>query len=121
MRFSPLAVLRQKIQDPGLQKDGSTEQLILKGERTLPTRGVMMQEGGLKAIGGVAELSDLSVVWDDGKTVVGKSGWTDESSVLDASTIGTVYLADPDKLSLMAKRKHIASVSYRVLHFINVI
>ncbi len=67
----------------------------------------MVQEGGLRAIGGVTELSDLSVVWDDGGTVVGKSGWTDESSVLDVSTIGTVYLEDPDKLSLIAKRKHI--------------
>lgn len=49
--------------------------------------------------------------------MVGKSGWTDESSVLDVSTIGTVYLADPDKLSLIAKRKHIWHQSTRVLNF----
>lgn len=49
--------------------------------------------------------------------MVGKSGWTDESSVLDVSTIGTVYLADPDKLSLIARRKHIWHQSTRVLNF----
>lgn len=30
----------------------------------------------------------------------------ESGSVLDAPTMGTVYLADPDKLSLIAKRKH---------------
>lgn len=39
--------------------------------------------------------------------MVGKIGRTTvESSVLDALTMGTVYLADPDKLSLVPKRKH---------------
>lgn len=67
----------------------------------------MMQEGGLKTTGGATVLSDLSVVWEDGGTVVGKIGRTSvDSSVLDAPTMGTVYPADPDKLSLVPKRKH---------------
>lgn len=67
----------------------------------------MMQEGGRKTIGGATELSDLSVVWEDGGKVAGKTVETTvESSVLDAPTMGTVYLADPDKLSLVPKRKH---------------
>lgn len=61
----------------------------------------MVQEGGRKTTGGA------TVVWEDGGTVVGKtSGTSVGSSVLDAPTMGTMYLADPDKLSLVPKRKH---------------
>lgn len=85
--ISPLSVLKQYVQGPASQKDGSTEQVMLKGERTSPIRGLIVQEGGFKM---------------DGDTeVCGR----ESISLMDVLVTGTVYLADPDKLSLTAEKQ----------------
>lgn len=64
--------------------------MILKGERTSPITGLMVQEGGFKM---------------DGDT--GVSG-RESVSLMDVLVTGTMYLADPDKLSLTAeKQRHV--------------
>lgn len=85
--ISPLSVFKQYVQGPASQKDESTEQVILKGERTLPMRGLMVQEGGFKMDGDMGECGKESI------------------SLMDVLVTGTVYLADPDMLSLTAKNQ----------------